>query len=249
MRATCTFSTHPLAKPLVLYRQMLEVYQGRITDAVWGQCRALRSQGMSVKDVANLLQCSRSVVYGALQNPVRPSARRQSRRRSSASRRSKLARQARVRALARKTVAITARKTFKRRGRPRKDGRARETYVVEKTITRAAFPSPASIARALTRQGIPVSLSTVRRDLLEMGFAAYKRRHVQALLPTDKVNRAKFCRKVLRNPAKFFESLIFTDEKWFDSNDHGDPFQWRRRHDARLHMEGKWCGFGPMNSS
>jgi hypothetical protein len=38
-----------------------------------------------------------------------------------------------------------------------------------------------------------------------------------------------FCRGLLREPANFFKNLIFSDEKWFDSNDHGDQYHWRRR--------------------
>jgi hypothetical protein len=101
--------------------------------------------------------------------------------------------------------------------------------LVEKIVVKAEFPSPAKIARQLHLLGVPAALSTVRRDLLSMDFSAYKRPMRPALTEADRLSRLMFCRRLLRNPRRFHESLIFSDEKWFDSNDHGDEYHWRRR--------------------
>lgn len=218
---------------------VLETYQGRIDDAVWAECRALRSNDIPVKEIARVLRCGRSVVYGALANNIMPSQRCPRRSKRRATHLGK--RRALLRRLATKSTKIIAKKTLKRRGRPRKDGRARETYVVEKVILKAAFPSPAALARELGRRGLPISLSTARRDLLAMGFSAYRRFYVQALSDLDMEHRLSFCRRVLRQSSDYFSRILFSDEKWFDSNDHGCAYEWRRRGDKRRYRERVQC--------
>lgn len=38
--------------------------------------------------------------------------------------------------------------------------------------------------------------------------------------------RLAFSRRCLRQPKSWFDRLLFTDEKWFDNDDHGDSFEW-----------------------
>ena len=88
-----------------------------------------------------------------------------------------------------------------------------------------------------------VSRSTVRRDLADMGFYAYVRpiRSAQLSLANHK-QRFEFCEKVLggRNSSYDWERFCFTDEKWFNCNDHGDRWEFRRPEDEptpRFHQQ------------
>lgn len=132
--------------------------------------------------------------------------------------------------LVKKTQTIVAKKILKVRGRPRKDGRARGTYVVTRKLKKLMYPSPAAVARALKCEGTAsVSRATVERDLKALNLKCYCRPVCPFLTDAQTEARLKFARALLRSKADFWEKLIFTDEKWFDSNDSGQRFQYHER--------------------
>lgn len=202
-------------------------YQGIVTDALWGQLRALVASGNSVVKVSQLAKCSRSVVYNAINMDTPPSERKRAvKRPDTKAKRARDKRRAAVKMLARKRTTIIARKLVKARGRPRHDGRARAQWYVEKKVIRPAFRSPQAMARELTRTGTPISASTVRRDLESNGFTAVRIPKAPPLRDADKVARVKFAKRMLRETQDEHRQLVFSDEKWFDSNDHGDGYEW-----------------------
>lgn len=85
---------------------------------------------------------------------------------------------------------------------------------------RPQFPSTKLLARELTTSGMNVSASTVRRDLLALGFRARKRPKAPARIEGDAARRLAFCRQA--SPP----NILFSDEKMFDCNDHGAAWQW-----------------------
>jgi hypothetical protein len=196
-----------------------------ITDCLWAEVRTRRDLGHSVAEIAKYIKRSRCLVYNALANRVPPSQRVRkvapSRPQEEVQRRRR-----RVRALAKKTVTITAKRKVQQRGRPRKDGTPRPFVYVTRKVMKCCYGSPALIARQLHVENITASRSTVRRDLVELGFKAFRRRPVCALTEGDKLRRWKFCKRLRTYPKAFFESIVFTDEKWFDANDSGQTFHW-----------------------
>ena len=200
-----------------------------VGDAEWAQMRALLLQGKSVAEVAELCDCrSRWPVYQARDNDVPPSQRRRAPNKPSLAKAIK-ARRTQVKQLIKKTAVIKGTKVLKKPGRPRKDGTPRGTYVVTKSVRKLLYPSPAAVARFISQNGTQVSEATVRRDLLVMDMKAYCRPNVPALSASEILTRLRFARWVLRQPVSFCDSLIFTDETWFDCNDCGHRFQWCER--------------------
>jgi len=198
-------------------------------DAFWGQVQALGVMGVSVTKMALLLRCSRHKIYEYLRLKAPPGVARSARNASSPKTLSLACRRRRVHQLALKKVTVTAKKTVYQRGRPRKDGAPRPTYEVTRKFTKSSFPSPQSIARQLGVEGIRVSASTVRRDLLEAGLKCYKRPVVPALTADQAQARLAFAKKMLKWPKDSLYKILFTDEKWFDSNDSGVVYQWVKR--------------------
>jgi hypothetical protein len=212
-----------------------------IRDSEWAQIRTLLAVGLPVKEVAELCNLkSRWSVYQAKANDVPPSQRQQQGAKKSLVTSIK-SRRASVKRLIKKTRVFTAKRIMFKPGRPRKDGTPRGSYTVTKKVSKLMYPSPAAVARALTVSDPAkrVSASTVRRDLEKMNMKAYCRPNVPALTPSDVTARLRFARRMLRNPKRWFEKLIFTDEKWFDCNDSGHRFQWCERGRHKQEIAGK----------
>ena len=97
---------------------------------------------------------------------------------------------------------------------------------VRKLFRRKPYNSPVKIARKINSEGgidgVRVSNSTVRRDLIAMGFKAVRRPRVPPLSDADKKERVEFCRWLLRERP----ILVFTDEKLFNIVDHGPRHDW-----------------------
>lgn len=197
-------------------------------DAFWGRTNAMHSMGATVLEIAKALRCSRCKVYKALARKVPPSTLQLKGPNQTRKAMSVTQRRRRVELLAKKKVIIQAKKTVMQRGRPRKDGRQRPSYEIIRTVTKFAFPSPRAIARQLGVEGCETSLATVRRDLLSMGYHAYRRPKTCQLSPMQAENRNSFCKRVLKWPKGDLGRIIFTDEKWFDSNDSGVLYQWAK---------------------
>jgi hypothetical protein len=216
---------------------MIVKYKDATDDIVWAQVHSLRACGVPVKEIAETMDCGRNVIYYCLSHRTPPSLRRRSSSATPAAR-GIAARRRLVRKLATQSDKIHAKKTVQVRGRPRKDGTPRASFVVEKVLVKAKYPSPAAVSRELAQShGIKVGRSTVRRDMESMGFRAYRRPAVCALTIDDQKRRRSFVSKVLRFPQKVFNDIVFTDEKWFDSNDRGDLYQWSCKRSAVIPRE------------
>jgi transposase len=105
--------------------------------------------------------------------------------------------------------------------------------VVKRRIKKLVFPSPAAVARELNQNGFDVSRSTVYRDACEMNLCAYVRPRRPKLSDLDCEKRLRFSRALLRSKMDL-GSILFSDEKWFDANDHGVRFQYLRRGDQSM---------------
>jgi len=70
-----------------------------------------------------------------------------------------------------------------------------------------------------------VCKSTVRKDLLAIGYVSRKRPKVVKRYPDDPKIRVLFAKTNRDDP----DCCIFSDEKIFDCNDHGHRFQWVRK--------------------
>jgi len=132
--------------------------------------------------------------------------------------------------LARKRVFVTQKKIVKQRGRPRKDGRPRPEFEVTRRVEKLAFPSTRKIARQLHHsKGTKVHRTTVARDLHASGLSPYIRPKAQRLMLQEKQRRLAFCQRMLKLPSSYRKSILFSDEKWFDSNDAGHRVMWLSR--------------------
>jgi hypothetical protein len=92
------------------------------------------------------------------------------------------------------------------------------------------FRSPAAIARELSlSHNIDVHEVTVARDLEALGYVARKRKKTPYLKAEQKAVRVAFCKQMLKLSDEELEGIVFSDEKWFDSNDHGPEWQWVKK--------------------
>jgi len=84
----------------------------------------------------------------------------------------------------------------------------------------AKYPSTYAIARKCRSSGVKVSVSTVRRDLLSMGWTNRSRPRAVALTEEDPSRRLQFAKMCKAT------DVLFSDEKLFDTNDYGCRTQW-----------------------
>jgi len=89
------------------------------------------------------------------------------------------------------------------------------------------YPSPCAIARQLNLskalgRHTNVSRNTVRRDIAALGYTARKRQKVCFLTAAHKAARLAFAKKMVAKPDSYLLKICFSDEKWFDSNYHGN---------------------------
>lgn len=200
----------------------------RMDDVGWAQCRALVHCGLPVSDVAKKLKWSRGAVYNAIRNNIAPSSRaKKCAKKDTATTRKISQRRALVAKLISRRRVVRGSKLVFARGRPRADGTPRASWTVTRAVQKLQFPSPSAVAREMSRaKKFHVSASTVKRDLRAIGLKAYARPRRPRLSAADKVQRLKFCKKMLRWPKRDLRLIIWTDEHWADSNDSGVRFQY-----------------------
>jgi hypothetical protein len=184
------------------------VHNGRITDAGYGHIHALRDHSdASISFIAESLGVARSSISEQLANPNPPSTR-SARRPPAVPARHKLVIKERRRLVKKYTNMKIKRKCVQTKIRVR--------HVSFVTVHQ--YPSPASVARKLwVSHGIKVSRATVRRDHRAMGYRSYKAAFRPRQWDDDMKNRLAFCKKHVRTPAKN-KKIIFSDEKWFNTN-------------------------------
>jgi len=87
------------------------------------------------------------------------------------------------------------------------------------------YNSPARIAAAVLDEGFegPISKYTVRRDLHFLGLTAKKRPKGPERKEHDAAARLEFAKQHVHLAG---EDVMFSDEKWYDSNDHIGFYEW-----------------------
>ena len=214
----------------------------RVDDFGAGYLAGAAAAGLSPAEIVGILgvPLARSTVESYALNPRRPSdiKNRNSLRRKLKHVRSVRNRVKRVKAMVTKTQTITATRVFKAPGRPSTaPGWVRPTYEKKKKIIQSKFGSPAAVCRQLGQVSASgPSVATVRRDLQSNiaghPLKCYRRPTRTELSPEHMAKRVTFCRRMIRLGMQHAARIVFSDEKWFDSNDHGTPYQWcptRRR--------------------
>ncbi len=187
--------------------------RGKMTDTGHALAFNWHQDRVSTKEIARRLHVSPSTVRYNL-NRTPPSVRTSSRKPPQLSARVIAARAKRhklVRKLAMKESIIV--------GKGGKSGRAKKTV-----NTVHPFPSCSLIARELaSKYNIDVHASTVRRDLKFLGFEARRRPKGPRQYEGDEIARLNFAKAHLSDDV---EKILFSDEKYFDCNDHGTVWEW-----------------------
>jgi hypothetical protein len=84
--------------------------------------------------------------------------------------------------------------------------------------------------------GITVSKQTVLRDLRALGFVSRVRPTVPTVAWRDEERRVSFAKQVLASGTRFGH-IVFSDEKYFTTNDHTCRTQWVRRRGNLIRRE------------
>ena len=126
--------------------------------------------------------------------------------------------------------SLTAKRTTMAKRQQRVNVLAHEKTVRvtgKRTSTTLPFQSAQLIARKLELERVAsVSKSTIRRDLKKLGFSSRVRRLAPEQHAGDAEKRVAFCtklQKTLKSPTK--PKILWSDEKKFDSQDHGNRKQ------------------------
>ena len=77
--------------------------------------------------------------------------------------------------------------------------------------------------------GVTLTPTTCRRDLEALGYVNRARPRHAAFHEDDPETRVRFCMMIFRTPSCHARYLCFSDEKWFDINDHGSRRMWIQR--------------------
>jgi len=109
---------------------------------------------------------------------------------------------------------------------------------------RKMYPGCQRIAREIncSQEEIETSESTVRRDLKSLGYVNKVCPKGPKRKPGDEENRVARCKVYLRYPVRDLLRIAFSDEKWFDTNDHGTRTEWcRPEHEASRRVQCTWA--------
>ena len=191
--------------------------RGRVDDVGHGMIKAFLLTGLSIRDVAKRLNVSVSTVHFIKKAKKSPSQRKHNKPPppTTDKRQQIRARRKRVVELIRKRTTTT-----------QTEQRVRSS--TSRVFVHFPFGSPALVARQLGIEGTTASRTTVRRDLAAAGLKARARPRRPCLFNDDPERRLKFSRRELRDKGAH-KRYYFTDEKWFDSDDHGNRYQWCRQ--------------------
>lgn len=171
-------------------------YRGSFTDVAKGMAMAWFVEGISIRCIAKRLNVGKTTVSNYL---------KKARRCADAS----------LKTLPRPPCAPSRAVCVRRRFIKR--------IALEESTDRPGtrkYPSTHAIARKCRSSGVSVSVSTVRRDLLSMGFSVRHRQRGVAFTQNDEINRLRFAKTCKAT------DVIFSDEKMFDCNDHGCRTEW-----------------------
>lgn len=190
----------------------------RMTDTGFYLAHQLRDDGTSINAIAKRLRISWRVVRDHLQHTKPPSVRRKTPQPPKMS-------------AARRAGIVNRRKLVKFYHGKKVESRRKHTNIKGPkarpvVVKRREYPSCASIARKLAfDHNIPVSSMTIRRGLWNLGAIARRRPKFARLRDGDHEQRLLFC-KSLKSGKLDVGDILFTDEKYFDCNDHGCQWEW-----------------------
>lgn len=189
------------------------------SDAEWGAIRALEAWGAPIDMIAQQVRRTRCAIYSALREALPPSARPKGVRKPTALqvKRRRMTKQLLTKRVIRKGV-----KRVFARGRPPKDPNWKRPFT-EVTCNYVHFPygSTRRCRRQLKALGLSSSPNTVRRDRHAVGLKLISRGKRQFLTEEQMDRRVRVFRPLSRRSASWYEGVIFSDEKIFDSNGHG----------------------------
>lgn len=77
----------------------------------------------------------------------------------------------------------------------------------------------------LVKHGVKVTKGTIINDLVALGFKSRRRPRIPSASTADYERRRVFCNRIKRNGVKA-DTLVFTDEKFFNTNDYTHKNQW-----------------------
>lgn len=208
--------------------------RGGMRDEGYHLARFMVSQGFTISAVALQLGCSRACVRCNMKHSQPPSQRPKHKP---------------PRMSSNKVKEITKRRR-----------RVRQLVAKEKRVighngglrVRKLFPSCSAIAQALRGEGVVVSRTTVCRDLRKIGMICKIRPLGPSRRAEDPATRLRFARTTIEHLNRGelrAESILFSDEKYVDVQDHGCRFQWcdveeipepraREMYAMRLHIWG-----------
>ena len=196
--------------------------RGSYSDAAWGIHVAAFKAGKGIHEIADNLHLDPSTLRyqqqqdGFLTKPPSQRVRYVAPKMSAKQRRHIITRRAKVEQLAAKKIL-----------REDKTGSRAAKKMFNETRVRREFGSPALIKRGLKlHHNIEASCSTVRRDLMANGRRCRARPRSFNMRRPDKANRFNFANRLLRFPKAKFDKFLCSDEKIFDSDDHGNRFEW-----------------------
>jgi len=97
------------------------------------------------------------------------------------------------------------------------------------TMRRDPRTRPSTLCHSLPTK---VSVQTVRRTLVRTGLHAYRMRRKPSLTAAQREARLKWAREYAKKPADFWDSVIFSDESSFHTNEAiKGRFVWRFAHE------------------
>lgn len=191
-------------------------YRGNVTSEAFGTIKTLQEQGLSARAIARLHQLSPTTVLTYFSV-----ARGDFQKTQSIPPRVSSSTKKRIQQRRRETLKLLTKRV--KSAQTSHGARTKTT----RTFVNLPYGSSRRTARELTRRGVKSSPTTVRRDAKALGLKSMIRPRRPYLLNDDRQRRVAFARKRLRSNVKGSNKLIlFTDEKWFDSDDHGNRFQW-----------------------
>lgn len=191
--------------------------RGRFTDAAYFFAKMLREEGVTNPEIAKRLNTSPATVRTWLARKYPPSQAPKRSAPKAVQRRMKARRELVEKLVATKVTIVGKRYTPKRR------------YVRERKVVRYPYGSSRKIARKITgdKPMLKCSYTTVQRDLRRTR-KAYVRRRIPRLTESHIAARVTFAKR-LTSPSHVRDTLprlVFTDEKWFDSEDGGRSWIW-----------------------
>lgn len=183
--------------------------RGRMNDAAYGVLVSMYEQRKNISEIAKKLNTSRATVRKWIDIGKPPSEAKERRKRSLVMQKRLKARRAIVvKLVSQQETVVHTRFTPVRKKR------------VDQKQTVRTFASAAAIARHVTAvHGITMSGRTAIRDLKAANFKLFSPGNGPEMLHEAHVRkrRVRFARSVLRMPARKRRSIMFSDEKVFDS--------------------------------